>query len=231
MGRLVRLHLLLRLSKQWGWRVRAASCGGDRGACSQLVTMDTRRVVWRARVMRGSTNCNCTLLAIWLQISSARQWYSSTVHGNTPIWTSPRPIQAREFHMPQAIMTNILPAMLSTSKFHVSLWFSIFATYDDLFRTAARPWVTSGMYPQFIVITFPKMMSIRSVDLKTCQGNKICWKFDCSRADHVNNAIFRSSWGFCWKKHQRVECNSVFSSDVRRLQNSRGKYAGTGDKI
>ena len=44
--------------------------------------------------------------------------------------------------------------------------------YALRFRSAVRPWVTCGMYPQFVVITFPQMMSVRSVDLRTCQGNE-----------------------------------------------------------
>ena len=44
--------------------------------------------------------------------------------------------------------------------------------YAIPFRSAVRPWVTCGMYPQFVVITFPQMMSVRSVDLRTCQGNE-----------------------------------------------------------
>ena len=95
--------------------------------------------------------------------------------------------------------------------------------YALRFRSAVRPWVTCGMYPQFVVITFPQMMSVRSVDLRTCQGNE--GGFQISDDLPTNNS-FRSSRGFPGKERQRIERDSVHPSNVSRLQECRGKYAG-----
>ena len=43
---------------------------------------------------------------------------------------------------------------------------------DDFFREAARPWVSTGLYPQFFVITFPDLMQIHSIDIRSYNGKE-----------------------------------------------------------
>ena len=36
--------------------------------------------------------------------------------------------------------------------------------------TTSRPWITTGMFPQFFVITFPDLMQIQSIKISAKYG-------------------------------------------------------------
>ena len=50
------------------------------------------------------------------------------------------------------------------------LSFSLINIVSYIFREISRPWVSTGLYPQFFVITFPDLMQIHSIDIKSFNG-------------------------------------------------------------